>query len=308
MFFLPLLLKTYRLLQIFTAAKRLRRKTVSVKTLLALLTAWIVCVEVVICALWSGILSPKPESVYMTELNSPNVLIEYKVCETSISFASSTTAILPETSESLAGPVYEASSTSRRIFYLPVLLTSSILNGMLVLIGVILAIRTRNISKKFSESSQQAAIMYNSGVFTALALILFLTPSASPHSSALAQVSCMVTCLALNLVILFVPKFFDLSDVEMSKMDKNMGYVADSRNARKSSLTEATQGDKKRKHEKSEQISKGEDGVVSILSLSSHAEHNKSIEFTTYANASSSEALSKEVVSDVYMTAQREDL
>ena len=222
-FFLPLLLKTYRLLQVFTAAKNMKRKTISTKMLLGVLTAWVVCVEVLICSLWSGILKPRGVSTYMTDTRDPYLLREYKTClAISDQIISSDNQGNTAATSNQAGPVYSSASISTNSAHTTLLTISSCANGLLVFGGVVLAIRTRNISSKFSESNQQAAMMYNSGVFTALVVVLFLAPTSSPHSSARAQVSCMMLCLTLNMLILFVPKLFDLSDDEMSSMSKSI--------------------------------------------------------------------------------------
>jgi hypothetical protein len=270
-FFLPLLLKTYRLLQVFTAAKHMKRKTVSTKLLLGVLTAWIICVEVLISALWSGILNPRGDSTYMTDATDPSLLREYKVCQSTPDGTLTSVTTDSEDSASTYGQVssvYRSASVSANSAYAPLVAISSAANGVLVFAGVVLAIRTRNISSKFSESSQQAAMMYNSGVFTALVAVFFLLPAASPHASARAQVGCMMLSLTLNLLILFVPKLFDLSDSEMSNMSNSIANKNGTRKKGPASL------DKKRQSHSSS--TEDRDSALTVSS-----KEPKSIELTS---------------------------
>ena len=100
----------------------------------------------------------------------------------------------------------------------------------------------------------------------------------------------------------------------MSRMGQSMKFVSESRKARSSSLAQAKAADMKAHHQNSKSKSKKkpdsavEGGDQSIFSMSSVVEHNQSLEFTTYAATDSSNAMSKDVSSSVYVTAQRQDI
>merc|ERR1712072_1472345 len=98
--------------------------------------SWIVLVECLIPGVWMAVAPPVPTSMYVVDRSNATTLYEYKVCRQQASASSNSE------DEGDGLPAEQA-----------LLLTSILLNGLLVVIGVVLAIQTRNISSRFSESS-----------------------------------------------------------------------------------------------------------------------------------------------------------
>ena len=191
-FFVPLLLKTYRLYAVFDAARHMKRIKISTAYLIGALCMWLVLVEGVLSLITSVVVNLTPSFKYVEDYHNPGLLFKHRICSSSTNTDPTTQAIL--------------------------FVILCAMNLLLVVVGVVLAIRTRNISSKFSESSQLAAMMYNSFLFTALAVVFSLLPNVDPQFTTRTNMVLMMIGLTLNLVVLFVPKFINLNDESMSRM------------------------------------------------------------------------------------------
>ena len=191
-FFVPLLLKTYRLYAVFDAARHMKRIKISTAYLMGVLCAWLFLVEGVLSLVMSIVLNFSPAFQYVENVNDPTKLHRHHVCRPV---------------RSLFDRVGTPYGTANVLF--GILCT---LNLLLVLIGVVLAIRTRNISSKFSESSQLAAMMYNSLLFAGLAIVFVVLPEVDPIFQTRTNMVLMMIGLSFNLMILFIPKFMNLGE------------------------------------------------------------------------------------------------
>jgi hypothetical protein len=189
-FFVPLLLKTYRLHAVFDAAKKMKRVKITTSTLIKMLLAWLIIVEGTFSLLIAFVIRLSPQSLYVPDPSDTTILLSHVICQS-------------VTDDPAYGYIYGIG-----VF----------LNCILVLVGVVLAIRTRNITSKFSESSQLAAMMYTSLLFAILVAVFSFLPSKNPDFFARAYMVLLFVGITFCLLILFVPKFVDLEDESMSGM------------------------------------------------------------------------------------------
>lgn len=176
-FFVPLLLKTYRLYAVFDAAKRMKRVTVRTEDLMIILMAWLLIIEGTLSLVITFVIKLVPKPKFLNDLRNPNTLLSYQVCE-----PASTNV------NDLSG-------------YTAIYIIAICLNLILVLVGVVLAIRTRNISSKFSESSQLAGIMYNSLLFATLYVVFSVLPSTNPDFLSRAYALLLFIGVTINLTM-----------------------------------------------------------------------------------------------------------
>ena len=192
--FVPLLLKTYRLHAVFEGAKRLKRIQIKTSTLIIALCAWLLLVEGTVSLLESTLLDQSPSYVYVPDMtdskHSGRRLHKHRIC----------------------GQEGLRSENGGEQIAVVASLIGIVLNMLLVLAGVIMAIRTRNISSKFSESTQLVMIMYNSFLFSALAFVFSTLPNLSPTFFVRTNALLLGIGLTLNIMILFVPKFYNFGD------------------------------------------------------------------------------------------------
>ena len=90
---------------------------------------------------------------------------------------------------------------------------SVILNGSVIILGVIMALQTRNIDSRFSESKVIAAIMYNTFVISLFIGIYNLESgrvSQYPHRIIVVESLGIFIGATLNVMLLYIPKMLKL--------------------------------------------------------------------------------------------------
>lgn len=221
-FFVPLLLKTYRLHAVFEGAKHLKRIQIKTSTLIIALCAWLLLVEGIVSLLESTLLDQSPSYVYVPDIIDSKLsgrsLHKHRICG-------------PESKG------FRSENGGEQVAVVASLI-GIVLNMLLVLAGVIMAIRTRNISSKFSESTQLVMIMYNSFLFSTLVFVFSTLPNiGSPMFLVRTKSLLLGIGLTLNIIILFVPKFYNFGDQQMNslgggtKKKNNNGSSAASNNS-----------------------------------------------------------------------------
>ncbi len=183
LFLVTLVLKELRVRELYRAAMKFKKPRMTIKNVRQLLLAWMFIVEFLITLIWTLVHPPEAIFTYIQSENDSNTLLKYEICSM-------------QNYESIGW-----------------MTLSVILNGSVIILGVIMALQTRNIDSRFSESKVIAAIMYNTFVISLFIGIYILESgrvSQYPHRIIVVESLGIFIGTTLNVMLLYIPKMLKL--------------------------------------------------------------------------------------------------
>ena len=206
LFLVTLLLKELRVRELYRAAEKFKKSRLSVKMVRKLLAFWMFF-STFLLSLLSTLVHPSEAVLeYIPSSADAHKLLKYELCSTR-----------------------QHASTGWNT-------VSFILNSMVILAGVILAIQTKTIDSRFSESRVIAAIMYNTFVTSLFVAGIYVVAGSSqeagakyttqfPHVLTMAEAICINFGTSINVALLFVPKLLRLAPEMVHDLEKIIGTV-----------------------------------------------------------------------------------